>query len=348
MKKLFTGMMCVAMCGVAVLGAAACGDDDRSRGHGTTFSLYAPDGAPALALANLLDGEKSAVDGDNFDFDVHVVNATTIQTYVAGETPKADFCILPVNAAGMLLGTGATYQMLGTVTNGNLYFLKDGTKELPDLTAENIAEALQGKIMGVIQNEQVPGLTLRVVLQKYNVPYEDAAEGGPQAADKLTLAPCTPEQVVPPTGYDYYLCPEPAATTKIGATQGKLAAAGSLQTLYGGENGYPQAVLVAKNSVISENKAAVEKVVSYMQGAAQYLQTAEAATLSELLAEKRTAGMEAAFSEAQLNPTVLANCSVRFTKAADCKQAVKEFLTKFNEVKAGVTKVPEDGFFYAG
>ena len=142
MKKLLAGILCAAVCGAAVLGAAACGDNDKSRGQGTTFSVYAPDGAPALALASLLDGEQSAY-GDNFDFDVHIVNATSIQTYVAGESPAADFCILPVNAAGKLLGTGVTYQMLGTVTNGNLYFLKNGAKELPDLTAENIAEVLQ-------------------------------------------------------------------------------------------------------------------------------------------------------------------------------------------------------------
>ena len=58
--------------------------------------------------------------------------------------------------------------------------------------------------------------------------------------------------------------------------------------------------------------------------------------------------MEAAFNEAQLNQTVVANCSVRFTKAADCKAAVVEFLTKFKAVAPASTEIPDDAFFYAG
>ena len=55
-------------------------------------------------------------------FEYHVVDSSTIQTYVTGEEPAADFCILPLNAASKVLGTGTTYQMLGTVTNGNPLF----------------------------------------------------------------------------------------------------------------------------------------------------------------------------------------------------------------------------------
>lgn len=94
------------------------GSADVSSVQGT-YSVYAPDGAPALSLVNAVSKEDS-------HFDYHVVDSATIQTYVTGNRPTADFAVLPVNAGKQMLGNGETYQMLGTVTNGNLYFLSTG------------------------------------------------------------------------------------------------------------------------------------------------------------------------------------------------------------------------------
>ena len=48
---------------------------------------------------------------------------------------------------------------------------------------------------------------------------------------------------------DYFVAAEPAATTRVNAAG--LHFAGDIQQLYGSKNGYPQAVVVAKNSPIS-------------------------------------------------------------------------------------------------
>lgn len=132
-------------------------------------SVYAPDGAPALALAGLMAGE---IDTSTVaaSIDYHIVNANTIQTYVTGESPAADICILPVNAAAKLLGTGAKYTMLGTVTHGNLYVLSAKTSE--KLTVENIS-SLRGKTVGVVNLAQVPGLTLKLILNKYGIEFAE-------------------------------------------------------------------------------------------------------------------------------------------------------------------------------
>ena len=244
--------------GAAVLGLTACKQDaDTDK----TYSVYAPDGAPALALVNAIEDKAEK-------FEYHVVDSSTIQTYVTGEEPAADFCILPLNAASKVLGTGTTYQMLGTVTNGNLFFLSAEDNE--DLTKDNLS-TLVGKSVGVVQLPNVPGLTLQAVLNKYDIDYQIVENDGEKATDKVNLIAFDPANVTPAGGCDYYLCPEPAASTKIKGTasaQKPFRMAGDLQALYGGDEGYPQAVLVAKKSVLEgdkNDKDVVKTMLSYMK-----------------------------------------------------------------------------------
>lgn len=127
--------------------------------------IYMPDGAPALALAKLMSEE------DQFSqtsVEYNVVPADSIAAYVNGANPAADICVLPVNAAARLLGSGAVYKMLGTVTNGNLYLL---TADGEDITQDNIS-SLVGKRIGVINLANVPGLTLKIILNRFNIPFE--------------------------------------------------------------------------------------------------------------------------------------------------------------------------------
>ena len=135
-------------------------------GRQDTISIYAPDGAPALALAQLM------YDDNQFyqtSVTYNIVSSDAISAYVTGESPVADICILPLNAASKLLGSGETYTILGTVTNGNLYIL---SKDSEEITSENIVGLLSGKTIGVIQLANVPGLTLKIILNKYGLEYQ--------------------------------------------------------------------------------------------------------------------------------------------------------------------------------
>lgn len=129
-------------------------------------TVYMPDGAPALAMAKLM-WEDTQDDGLVYK----VVAPTMISSQVTykDDSKNADFCVLPITAASKLLGSGENYKMLGVVTHGNLYLLaKDGTP----LTAENIS-LLQGKTVGVLQMNEVPGMTLKTVLNKYGLSYKE-------------------------------------------------------------------------------------------------------------------------------------------------------------------------------
>ena len=132
----------------------------------TTVSVYMPDGAPALSMAKMMCVSPDV--GKTLDF--HVVAANTINTCVTynDEANNADLCVLPVNAAAKLLGNGSKYQLLGGVTHGNLFIISsDGTP----LTADNLSQKLEGKRVGVVNLSAVPGLTFKMILNKYDITY---------------------------------------------------------------------------------------------------------------------------------------------------------------------------------
>ena len=120
LKKIPAATACAAavMCAASF---AACWPHEREDTGSDNFNytIAMPDGAPALALAQLMSENMQFGGTVNYS----VVNANTIQTYVTGENPQAELCVLPVNAAAMALGSGENYKMLGTVTHGNIYIL---------------------------------------------------------------------------------------------------------------------------------------------------------------------------------------------------------------------------------
>lgn len=146
------------------------GEDDTSTPVAKEYSVFMPDGAPALALAQLMS--TNANFGDS-TFNYNVVAASTIQTKVTGETPEADICVLPSNLASKLLGNGQKYKMLGTVTTGNLFLLsKNGTL----VNSINLSN-LRGKTVGVVNLPAVPGLVFKIILNGKNIAYKEVTAG---------------------------------------------------------------------------------------------------------------------------------------------------------------------------
>ncbi|MDE6613193.1 MAG: hypothetical protein K2K28_01395 [Clostridia bacterium] len=142
------------------------GDTPAVEYHGKV-KVYVPDGAPALGLAKLMAEEVNF--GESVETEYNVVDATLIQTFVTGANPQADICVLPVNLAVKLLGSGEKYKMLGTLTHGNLYLLsKSGEK----ITYENLS-SLKGKTVGVVNLAAVPGLTFKLILKNHGVEYTE-------------------------------------------------------------------------------------------------------------------------------------------------------------------------------
>lgn len=333
MKKLLALILAVITC-FSVTSLVACKENDEK------LQMYVPDGAPALSVARLLDDE-NIVKGVK----INVVGATLIQGYVTGETPKADLAILPVNAASKLLGNASNYQMLGVVTNGNLFIMKKQSGV--DITTDNLSD-LVGKKVGVMNITNVPGLTFKTILSSNDIAYEDISTSGVASADKVNLIGLTKgEEVVPSSDCDYFVVPEPAATTEENKTQGKLSIAGSLQVLYGGTAGYPQAVIVAKKSVISSNKQTVDEIVSSFSANKTWLENTDTTKIVNAVVKGFVdKEMNRTFTADNLNANVITNCAINFTSAKDARSAVLTYLEKINGISANAWGTPTDAFFY--
>ena len=343
---LAVGAVFFAACGERGNNGDETGNNNNGGNNGGTqqtveADVYAPDGAPALALAQLMSEEMQF--GGKVTY--NVVPATTIQTYVTGEEPRAELCILPVNAAAQLLGTGEVYKMLGTVTHGNLYVLAAAAQE--SLTASNIPELLKGSKIGCLQLNNFVGYALRIVLDRYGVDYEIRENKEEEnTSDKAYIYEVTATEITPAASYDYMIAAEPAVSTKVAKTEGKLQVKGDLQELYG-ENGYPQAVLVAKADFIAENGKFIADFTQAVAENAEWLlaDTTQASDVMQAVADHLPDGATPSFTAENLTKEVIANCAVRFDAAASCKERVNTFLAELSDL-LDKTFSAADAFYY--
>lgn len=327
MKKFLCAVLGALTLAVSALGLTACGG-----GKDGEITVYVPDGAPALAMAQLMSVEAGF--GKNVTY--RVVDATEIASHVTynDEEKNADLCVLPVNDASKLLGDGSRYKMLGAVTHGNLYFVSKPEKA--DLTQDNLKAELSGKKVGVVQMAKFPGAAVKLLLNDY------------QILSGVTLQGVTPQEVGATSDCDYFVMPEPAATTKVKAAGLKIA--GSLQQLYGDGKGYPQAVLVAKNSLVQSAPEFIKKFTKSLAYGGEWL-LSERVSAEDILGAIKAhypdpENTTPSFTAAQLSKTVIENCAVRYEKSADCKAKVKAFLTKLKAVNSDFADEVSDEFFY--
>ena len=133
------------------------GDCDKQ-----TLSVYAPDGAPALAIAKFIQEDTKLVDGLGVSY--NVIKANTIPTtYRAG---TADVFIMPINLATKFYNTDENvndpYVMVAVITHGNFYIMSTEPITINDLKDKRIA---------VPNPNAVPDWTFRSTLKKHGLQY---------------------------------------------------------------------------------------------------------------------------------------------------------------------------------
>lgn len=300
------------------------------------ITVYMPDGAPALALAKLMYED---VKDDGVTYRVVKSDAIASKVTYTDMQKNADLCVMPITAAAKLLGKGDRYVMIGAVTHGNLYVI---SQEETPLSSENM-DMLIGKKVGVLQMNNMPGLTFKAVLNKCGVAYQELKNGTTMSEDKVNLIAITGADAVGTIEADYYMIAEPAASKQA---QKGYSIVGNLQTLYG-ENGYTQAVLVAKKELVEKKSVWLESFTQDIADAATWLSVATGTEIvSAVTAHLEDKNMTSDLKAPLLTSDVLSRCGVRYSSAKECKEKTNTFLQALLEVEPKATAMPNAEFYW--
>lgn len=324
MKKLIVLFLTILL---AFTSLVACNDNQDK------ISIYAPDGAPALALATVM--KKGFTNAE-----INIVASDKISSVVTGSEKKADICILPINMASKLIGSGDDYKMLGTITHGNFYFLSSADISV---TRDNLS-VLVGKTIGVMQIQNVPGLTLKCSLEAQNVEYATIQDTSEKVANKVNLLGINKVETAR-DDIDLFLIPSPQADAKELSTSLKVV--GSLSEIYG-ENGFPQAIIVVKNSVLDKNLAFVKDFVNELKNAKNYLKEENKAEILTLINSKIESGLTPVFNENNLTNTSIERSKIQFISAKNAKETADNFIQKLKNLQPDSVKEFSENFYYLG
>ena len=125
----------------------------------SAYTFMVPDGAPAIAIAKLINDNDALGTGKTINYSV--IKANQVVPNLSSGTP--DFIIAPVNLASKLYkANGNDYVMVSVITHGNFYILS---------TTEITVNDLKGKQVAVPNQGAVPDWTFKMVLDKNSLLY---------------------------------------------------------------------------------------------------------------------------------------------------------------------------------
>lgn len=329
-RKIAAGFAALATATLALPLGACRGDGDPDKVH-----VYMPDGAPAIALAAMMDAGYA-------DTEFTVVTASTIGGYVA--SGKADMAIMPINAAAKLYNDGVGIKMLTVNTHGNMYLVGKTEEDM------NLSD-LAGKRVGSIGQGQVPDLTLRMMLDECGVDFvvsEDTTAG--KVAIRYPADGEALPQLLKTGKIDYAFMPEPAVSTAKNnlGLHVVLDAQQQWTELFGGE--YPQACLVAKAELAEDNADYIDSFIAA-------LKKTETDKWAENNPDKAVQAVKDNFVSGSqstlsaLSAEIIGRCNIKAVDASAARAACDTYFQKLVSMQTGlgtsvISSAPDDGFYY--
>lgn len=311
MKKITLLLICI----VAASSFAFCGCSDLP----DNVTCYVPDGAPALAVANIASSKK--------------VGKTNVETIVTtGEdvvakcsVGEADMAILPTNAAVTICSKRKDYSLFTVNVHGLLFVV--GTKKIADLSE------LSGKVYSIGLGN-TPEYVFKTVLENKNIDYSENGKLQLQYfADASTIIPLL-MQGAQKGETCYAVLGEPAVSNLLAKAkaQGKdMLRLFDLQKLWQQATesevvGYPQASLIVKKELL-QNKSFADELTQAVFSNGEFLLQ----NLNELNSLMKSIG-----SSLDVNYTaeIIDNCNLKAVSAKDIKTDIETYLAKFAAMKA--------------
>lgn len=300
---------------VVVLVGCLCGCSDVAK----DITCYVPDGAPALAVANIASAKK--------------IGATNVKTVVTtGEdvvakcsVGEADMAILPTNAAVTICSKRNDYRIFSVNVHGLLFVV--GTKNIADLSE------LSGKVYSIGLGN-TPEFVFKTILDHKKIDYSNGGKIELQYhPDASAIIPLLMQGAQ--KGEDCFaVIGEPAVSNLLAKAkaQGKdMFRLFDLQQLWQQATesevvGYPQASLIVKKELL-QNKNFAKALEQSVFSNNEFLMQ----NLGELNSLMQSIG-----SSLDVNYTaeIIGNCNLNAVWAKDIKADLETYLEKFAAMKA--------------
>ncbi|MBR0515147.1 MAG: hypothetical protein IJK06_12960 [Clostridia bacterium] len=276
-----------------------------------SFTLTAPSGAPAIAVAGLAQENP-----ENYTF----IAADTIAAAFA--SANSDFIIAPINAGAKLFKAGkSTYKLAAVITWGNLVFASQKENfQLSDINGAKVT------LFG--ENTINASIALYVLEQEGVVP--ETVEYLAGAAQTQQLLVSDPEAIV--------LTAEPAVTAaKMKFDTVQSCPIKDELTRILGRDGYAQAGLFVKAETL---EADPEGVKAYLES----VKTAADATITDVEAVAKAAVALEILPNEKVAVAAIPGCSIKYVPALEAKEMV-EFTANIDLSQFG-GELPADDFYY--
>lgn len=290
------------------------------------LTVVAPQGAPAIALANVALNNKN-----QYAF----IDAETIgdQFTVTGDEAK-DIIVAPVNAGAKLFAKGkSTYRLGAVLTWGNIFIATQRTdiQSLSDLN---------GKEITIFKKKSINASIVKYVLSQNNITctYKPSMdENGDYTAAQTKEKLISDENAIVVTA-------EPALTTAVNSLKqsGKTVKSFSIQELYKNISGsdYTQAGLFIKASTITNHKSVVDKYLDDVEASCDLFKTDLNTAINNVIALEIPGVPKAA----PVLQSALPKCNIKYVSAKDAKADVEK--TANIDLSQFGGAVPSDGFYY--
>ena len=114
--------------------------------------------------------------------------------------------------------------------------------------------------------------------------------------------------------------------------------------------GYPQAVLVAKKSLINGDAEWLKDFLTDVKNSAAAVRSGDVINGEQIVAAVTAhladSGYTSTLKASVLTWETIGRCGVGFAESARCKGAVITYLQRIIAVNSAATKLPNDAFFY--
>ncbi len=317
-KKALSILLIVALIAVLSVSLLACKENNEY-----TIKIAVPDGAPALALANML---KDGFSYENYKVELEIVpGATEISAKLTAS--QADIALLPTNIAAKLYANNIDIKLVATNVYGLMYLV--GTENITDF-----GDLKNQKIMCIGQGG-TPDFLLKYFMQNAGINLETEADIQyiTQGSDAIAALSAGTAK--------FALLGEPAATMAVGKTDATILF--DLQEMWNeatGYEGYPQAGTVATGNIVTNHSGFLKAFLSKMSDNVDYITDTDVAVINKALADNNSL---VAFG----STAIIERCNIKYVGGIDSKEGLESY---FDVMKASNAQfiggdLPAEGFY---